>query len=61
MQPNEEQPIGYCEISGEPIYEDMARVELDGKLYLPELFDKNDFQTTQSKTIMGSIMDFFRG
>ena len=39
MEEVEREIIGYCEVSGEPIYKGESRIEDDGKLYKPENYE----------------------
>ena len=39
MEEVEREIIGYCEVSGEPIYEGESRIEDDGKLYKLENYE----------------------
>jgi len=34
--------LGYCEVSGEPIYNGDSYIEDHGKLYMPEHYDERE-------------------
>ena len=45
--------LGYCAVSGDPIYNGDSFIEDDGKLYMPEHYDKREIK---QKTLLDKIL-----
>jgi len=44
--------LGYCEVSGEPIYNGGSYIEDHGKLYMPEHYDEREVK----KSLLDKIL-----